>query len=58
MKSENNFKISLTELSFKGQRILAQQSATTLSKALAQVQQLKANSKVDYSLKKTRKTFS
>jgi len=54
MKSEKNFKMSFKELAEKGQKILAQQSPITLEKALAQVQRLKANSKVGQSSKKRR----
>jgi len=54
MKSEKNFKMSFKELAEKGQKILAQQSPITLEKALAQVQRLKANSKVGQSSKKSR----
>jgi len=54
MKSEKNFKMSFKELAEKGQKILAQQPPITLEKALAQVQRLKANSKVGQSSKKSR----
>jgi hypothetical protein len=54
MKPEKNFKISLEENSFRGQKILAQQSETSFAKALAQVQLLKANSRVGQSSKKNK----
>ena len=54
MKSAKNFKISLEENSTKGKAMLAQQSATSFAKALAQVQLLKANSKVGQSSKKSK----
>jgi len=46
MSSGHNFKISLEELASKGQRIVAQRSEISLSKALEQVRLLKENSKV------------
>jgi len=53
MRSERNFKISLTELAYRGQQIVAQRSEISLSKALEQVQLLKVNSKVGQSSKKS-----
>jgi hypothetical protein len=47
-----NFKISLEEMSLKGKKIIAQQSEISLSKALAQIQLLKANSKINNKFKK------
>ena len=52
MRSEKNFKISLTELALRGQQIIAQRAEISLSKALEQVQLLKLNSKVKQSSKK------
>jgi hypothetical protein len=46
MKSGKSFKISLEEMSFKGKKIIAQQSEISFAKALAQIQLLKKNSKV------------
>jgi hypothetical protein len=54
MKSGKNFKISFEELSSKGEKIIAQQSEISLMKALAQIQLLKANSKVGQFSKKSR----
>jgi len=54
MASEKNFKISLEENSRRGAQILAQRSGISFAKALAQVQLLKANSKVKQSSKKSR----
>jgi len=54
MTSEKNFKISFEENSRRGALILAQQSEISFAKALAQVQLLKANSKVRQSSKKSR----
>ncbi len=54
MKQNGNLKISFEEASLKGIRIIAQQSATSYVKALAQVQLLKETSKVSSSLKKNR----
>jgi hypothetical protein len=52
MKSENKFDISFEELASRGQQIVAQRSEVSLSEALEQIQQLKANSKVEQSSKK------
>jgi hypothetical protein len=54
MKSEKNFKISLTENDRKGRLMLAQQSETSYEKAMAQIQLIKASSKVGQSSKKHR----
>jgi uncharacterized protein YfeS len=54
MKQEEHYKISLAELSLRGEKIIAQQPATTYAKALAQVQMLKQTSKVDQKLKKSK----
>jgi hypothetical protein len=54
MKQEENYKISLAELSLRGKEIIAQQPVTTHAKALAQVQMLKETSKVDQKLKKSK----
>ena len=48
-------KISLREMSLRGNRILAQQSETSFAKAMQQVNRLKKTSKVNPSLKKSRK---
>ena len=48
MKSGKNFKISLEEMSLKGKKIIAQQSEISFAKALAQIQLLKENSKVQH----------
>ncbi len=55
-KSDKNFKISLEELALKGKKIMAQRSRISYEKALAQVQMLKANSKVNQSSKKNKHT--
>jgi len=54
MIPEANLKISLKELSLRGQKIIAQQSEISYAQALAQVQRLKEISKVKQSLKKSR----
>lgn len=54
MIPEANLKISLKELSLRGQRIIAQQSEISYAEALAQVQRLKEISKVTQSSKKSR----
>lgn len=53
-ESKKNYRISLEELSLKGRKIIAQQSEISYAKALAQIQLLKANSKVEQPLKKSR----
>jgi hypothetical protein len=57
MIPETNLKISLEELSLRGQKIIAQQSEISYAQALAQVQRLKEISKVKQSLKKSRPDF-
>jgi hypothetical protein len=52
MKQKENLRISFEEASSKGAQIIAQQSATSYVQALAQVQQLRENSKVSSSSKK------
>jgi hypothetical protein len=54
MKREENYKISLAELSLRSKQIIAQQPVTTYAKALAQVQMLKETSNVSQKLKKSR----
>ena len=54
MIPEKNLKISLEELSLKGQRIIARQSEISYVQALEQVQRLKKISKVNQELKKSR----
>lgn len=54
MIPEANLKISLTELSLRGQQIIAQQPEISYAQALAQVQRLKETSKVKQSQKKSR----
>ena len=54
MIPEANLRISFTELSLRGQRIIAQQSEISYVDALAQVQRLKKISKVKQSQKKSR----
>ena len=54
MIPEVYLKISFTELSLRGEKILAQQSEITYAEALAQVQRLKKISKVKPSQKKNR----
>ena len=54
MKQEENYKISLAELSFSNRQIIAQQPVTTYVKALAQVQMLKEASIVSQKLKKNK----
>jgi hypothetical protein len=56
MKSRENFKISLEEFASRGQVIVAQQSEISFSKALEQLRRLKANSNVEHSSKKSRKS--
>ena len=55
--SKSNWEISFEELSLRNRRILARQSETTFAQALAQVERLKKNSKVEPFLKKCRKDF-
>jgi hypothetical protein len=57
MSLKEIYRISLEELSLKGREIIAQQSETSYAKALAQIQLLKANSKVGQSSKKGRQNF-
>jgi hypothetical protein len=52
MIPEANLKISFTELSLKGQQIIAQQPEISYAQALAQVQRLKEISKVNQSQKR------
>jgi hypothetical protein len=52
MIPETNLRISLMELSLRGQRIIAQQSEISYADALAQVQRLKKISKVKQSQKR------
>lgn len=54
MIPEANLKISLKELSLRGEKIIAQQSEISYAEALAQVQRLKKISKVNQSSKKSR----
>jgi uncharacterized protein YfeS len=54
MKQEENYKISLAELSLRSKQIIAQQPVTTYAKALAQVQMLRQTSKIDQKLKKSK----
>lgn len=54
MIPEKNLKISLEELSLRAQKILEQQPPVTYEQAVAQVQRLKKNSKINQSLKKGR----
>lgn len=54
MLPAKNLKISLEELSLKGQQIHAQRSEITYEQAVAQVQWLKQTSKVSQSSKKSR----
>ncbi|SEL69707.1 hypothetical protein SAMN04488505_102882 [Chitinophaga rupis] len=54
MIPEANLRISLTELSLRGERVIAQQSEISYAEALAQVQRLKEISKVKQSQKKSR----
>jgi hypothetical protein len=54
MKPVKNFKISLEEMSLRGKKIIAQQSEISFTKALAQIELLKKNSKVGQSSKKSR----
>ena len=54
MKQEENYKISLAELSLKSKAVIAQMPATNYAKALAQVQQLKKNSNTEQCSKKSR----
>ncbi|SFD60526.1 hypothetical protein SAMN05518672_102584 [Chitinophaga sp. CF118] len=54
MIPEANLKISLTELSLRGQQIIAQQPGISYAQALAQVQRLKEISKVKQSQKNSR----
>ena len=55
--SESNWEILFEKLSMRNRKILAQQSETTFAQALAQVERLKKNSKVEPFLKKCRKDF-
>ena len=57
MIPELKLKISLKELSLKGQQIIAQQSEISYAQAILQVQRLKQTSKVKHSLKKSRQLF-
>jgi len=54
MIPEKDLKISLEELSLRGEKILARQPATTYAEALAQVQRLKEISKVNGDVKRSR----
>lgn len=54
MKSGKDFKISFEELSLRGKKIIEQRSETSFAKALAQIQLLKAKSKVEQFPKKGR----
>ena len=54
MKQEENYKISLAELSLKGKQIIAQQQETTYAKALSQIEMLKQTSTISQKLKKSR----
>jgi len=57
MIPEANLKISLTELSLRGQQIIAQQPEISYAQALAQVQRLKETSKVSQQSKKSKSSF-
>ena len=54
MISDKKLKISLQEMSSRGQKIIAQQSETSYLQAKQQVEQLKRDSKVSNSSKKSR----
>lgn len=54
MIPESKLKISLKEMSFKGSKILVQQSETSFAQAFQQAQQLKKTSKVNSLSKKSR----
>jgi hypothetical protein len=54
MIPEKDLKISLKELSLRGQKIIAQLPETSYAQALEQVQRLKKISKVNPELKRSR----